>query len=564
MKSFDYVIAGAGSAGCVLAARLAEDSDLEVLLVEAGGSGKSLFATMPAGNGFLFGNPEFDWGFESTPQPGLNGRRIYYPRGRGIGGSSLLNGMIYIRGHPADYDRWRQKGLAGWSYGDVLPYFKRSGSAPHREGDPYHGTDGPVKLTPAGNYDRINEIFVEAAQQAGAVWNDDFNGAYQAGIGRFDAKVHAGRRQSSCESYLRKRPLNLTALADAYVFSVELDGNRATGLNLSTGPVRADREVILCLGAFGSPQCLMLSGIGPADHLAEHDIPVKVDLPGVGSTLYDHPNMPTQFALLEDYLSFSRFQRLDRAALLGLRYLLTRSGPAAAPFWSTVLFHALRDEYVPELEVFFTPMVVKEEAAGSGWTIQNLLNIGRSVIARGKTAAAGVQIDINILQPKSSGTLRLASADPMDTPLIDPRYFADLGDVDDLVAGVRHMRKVTRQKAFEGVIGPEMSPGPSVTSDEDLAEAVRNLATTGHHPASTCRMGSSCDRDAVLDAELRVRGVECLRVVDASSFPDLISGNTNAPVIMMAEKASDMILGRPPLPPEDPRVDQIYVERITA
>ena len=297
----------------------------------------------------------------------------------------------------------------------------------------------------------------------------------------------------------------------------------------------------------------MLSGIGPADHLAEYGIKTCVDLPGVGSTLYDHPNMPLQFSLLDESLSMSRFQRLDRAVGMGLRYLLTRTGPGAAPFWSTVLFHALRDSEIPELEVYFTPMVVKEEAEGSGWTIQNLMRLGCSVIARGKMAAPGLQIDINILRPRSYGTVRLASAKPMDVPLIDPAYLSDPADMTDFIEGTQHMREVMMQAAFKDVLGPEISPGVRVRSDAEIAEAVRELATTTHHPVSTCRMGADNDTGAVLDEELRVRGVESLRVVDASAFPDQIGGNTNAPVIMMAEKAADMILGRPPLPPEDPR-----------
>lgn len=550
---YDYVIAGAGSAGCTLAARLAEDPDISVLLIEAGGSGRSLFTTMPAANGFLFGHPKFDWGYKSVPQPGLNGRCIYYPRGRGVGGSSLMNGMIYMRGNAADYDRWRQKGLPGWSYADVLPYFKRCAGAVHRRGDPYHGADGPLKLTPAGNYDRINEIFVEAARQAGAPLNDDFNGARQLGVGRFDAKVFNGRRQSTGATYLGSRPDNLTVMTDVHVLGVEFEGNRAVGLKLSTGPVRAAREVVLSLGAFGSPQCLMLSGIGLAEHLAGHGIAVKVDLSGVGSDLQDHPNLPMQFDMRDERMSFSRFQRIDRALLMGLQYLLTRKGPGAAPFWSTTLFHALRDEEMPELQVFFTPMMVKEEPAGSGWTIQNIASLGRSVIARGKMAACGVQLDINIMRPMSRGTVRLASPNPLDAPLIDPGYFRNPADVADLIDGARHIRKIMQQPAFGGLIGDEMSPGSGVDTDDHLAEAIRNLATTGHHPASTCRMGADGDVGAVLDTEFRVRGVEQLRVVDASSFPDLMSGNTNAPVIMMAERAADMILGKPPLPPQDPR-----------
>ena len=550
---FDYIVAGGGSAGCTLAARLAQAGDASVLLVEAGGGSSSLFSRMPAGNGFLFGNPRHDWGFQSTPQPGLGGRRIYYPRGRGLGGSSLMNGMIYIRGNAADYDRWRQMGLAGWSYGDVLPYFRRSAGARHRPGDPFHGTDGPLKLSPARRRDAINERFVAACLEAGAPFNDDFNGATQEGAGWFDTKVWRGIRQSSARAYLEQPPGNLTILADSPVLRIAMEGSRAVGLVLATGKVRARREVVLCLGAFGSPQCLMLSGIGPADHLRDHGIDVALDLPGVGARLADHPNMPLQFGLLRPELSMARHQRIDRAAWMGLRWLLARSGPGAGPFWSTALFHAVRDHAMPELEIFFTPMVVREEGGAKRLSIQTLLSAGKAVIARGKTAEPGLQFDINLLRPASSGTLRLASGDPRDAPLIDPRYFSDPADLEDLEAGVRHMRRVVAQPALAGIAGAERSPGAGAVSDGEIRQAIRALATTGHHPVATCRMGGDHDTGAVLDAELRVRGIDGLRVADASSFPDQISGNTGAAVIMLAEKAADMMLGRPAPAPEDPR-----------
>ncbi len=552
--AYDYVIAGAGSAGCALAARLAEDPDVTVCLVEAGGSGRSLWTRMPAGNGFLFGNPRFDWGFRSVPQEMLNGRRIYYPRGKGVGGTSLMNGMIYMRGTAADYDRWRQKGLAGWSYADVLPYFRRACSAPHRNGDPFHAGDGPLKLTPAGNYDRLNRIFVEAAQQAGNPLNENFNGPSQRGVGRVDVKVWNGRRQSTAEAYLKHCPKNLTVLTGTHVCRVTLEGNRATGLELSSGNLRADREVILSLGAFGSPQALMLSGIGPAGHLKDVGIAVSQDLPGVGATLYDHPQMPVKFGLKDPALSLSRYQRIDRAVVMGMRYLLTGSGPGAAPFWSSLVFHSLRDTDNPELEIYMTPMCVKEDTAPFEWTAENVFNIGNLVMTRGKKAVPGVQIEININRPRSHGTVRLASDDPRAPPRIDPQWFTDTADMSDMVAGLRHAREIMAQSAFDGIRDAEMLPGKAATSDEDLAEAVRSHVTTGHHPVSTCRMGGDHDPGAVLDKDLKVRGIEALRVVDASAFPDQIGGNTNAPAIMLAEKAADLIRSRVPLPAEDPRL----------
>ncbi len=552
-RSFDYVIAGAGSAGCTLAARLAEDPDVTVCLVDAGGWRHGLWSRMPAGNGFLFGNPTYDWGFYSVPQEGLAGRRIYYPRGKGIGGSSLINGMIYMRGCAGDYDRWRQKGLRGWSYAEVLPYFRRSCAAPHRAGDPFHGTEGPLKLTAAGNFDRINEIFVEACREAGNPLNEDFNGIRQEGVGRIDVKVWGGRRQSTAAAYLRRRPTNLTVLTGSHVTKVAFSGKRATGLALAHGEIRAEREVILSLGAFGSPQCLMLSGIGPADHLSEQGIEAILDLPGVGSTLYDHPQMPVTFELMDRRLSLARLQRLDRAVATGLRYLLTHGGPGAAPFWSSVLFRALRDHDCPELMVYFTPMCVQEEEAGWRWSLEGLLNIGTLVMSRGKKAVAGVQLEVLLQRPRSHGTLRLDSADPLAAPRIDPCWFTDPQDMAQMLAGLRHVRQIMRQPSFRGVVGRERQPGLDAVSDRALEEGVRRYVTTGHHPVSTCRMGADNDPGAVLDEALRVRGIEGLRVVDASSFPDQVGGNTNAPVIMLAEKAADLILGRMPLARENPR-----------
>lgn len=547
--TFDYVIAGAGSAGCVLAARLAE-AGRSVCLIEAGGAKSSFWSRMPAGNGFLFGNPKHDWGYHSTPQSALGGRRVYYPRGKGIGGSSLLNGMIYMRGAAADYDRWRQRGLAGWSFAEVLPYFRRSASALHRRGDPYHG-DGPLRLSPAGNFDAINAQFVEACIEAGAPANTDFNGARQGGVGRIDTKVWRGVRQSAAEAYLSPPPRNLEIRAGIHVRRIVLEGRRAVGLAWSGGAVHARCEVVLCLGAFGSPQVLLLSGIGPGAHLICHGIEVAHDLPGVGSVLLDHPQYPMKLDLTDPALSLARYQRIDRAVMLGLRYLLAGRGPGAAPFWSSALFHPLRDADSPELQIYLTPMCVTEEAGGQRLSLSTLLNIGTVILARGKSALPGLQFDICVLRPRSSGTVRLASPNPEQAPLIDPNWFADPFDMADMIAGIRHMRRVCAQPALSHAVAGETQPGPEAEGDAEIEASVRAHVGTGHHPVSTCRMGT--DDGAVLDAQLRVRGIDGLRVVDASAFPDQIGGNPNAPVMMMAEKAADLMLGRSPLPAEDPR-----------
>ena len=543
---YDYIIAGAGSAGCVLAARLCEDPGVSVCLVEAGGDGRSLFVRMPAGNGFIFGNPKFDWGYESVPQEGLGGRRIYYPRGKGVGGTSLMNGLIYIRGNARDFDRWQSRGLPGWGYAEILPYFKKAENAPHR-GDRFHGHAGPLRVSPAANYCEVSRCFVEAAQQAGAVFNDDFNGARQVGIGRFDAKVYRGQRQSTAATYLGRRPPNLTILTHRRALAIDFERGRARGIRLghdgAIERIDAAREVICCLGAFESPKLLMLSGIGPAGQLRALGVEPRVDLPGVGESLQDHPNLPLTFALRKPELSFARYQRVDRSIWLGLQYLVAKSGPATGPFWSTALFHAFDGGELPDLEVYCTPMVVREGAGAKGLTLQTLLNPGRAILARGKTADPGIQFDINLLRPRSRGCLRLASADPAAAPLIDPRFLDEPEDIDAFTHAVGLMREIARQPALTDVIGAEITPGAAIRSRDAIAAELRHHLTTGHHPVSTCRIGADGDPGAVLDAEFRVRGIDGLRVVDASAFPDQISGNPNAAVIMFAERAADLLRG---------------------
>ena len=543
-KTFDYIIAGGGSAGCTLASRLSQDKSAKVLLIEAGGSGKSLFTSMPGGNGYIFGNPKFDWGFESIPQSSLNNRKILYPRGKGLGGSSLLNGMIYMRGASGDFNRWRQKGLNGWSYDDVLPYFKRSASSYHRKEDKYHSHKGPLKLTPAGNYNNIDKAFIDACVDAGASINNDFYNDNLNGVGRYDVKVWNGRRQSSAEAYLKIIPKNLTILKNTYVLKILFEKSKAIGLQLSSGNVFASSEVILSLGAFGSPKCLMLSGIGPKEHLQDHDIEVINDLPGVGENLYDHPVMPMNWGLKNKNMSFSKYQRIDRAIIVGLQYILFKKGLAAAPFWSSNLFHSIREKDMPEIQVFMTPMCFKEEKKEQNnltFNIDNLLNFGSLFFARGKKAFPGLHFQINLLRPKSTGTVKLKSSNPADELKINPNWFSDSSDIEDIVEGMKHLREVLSKPSLKKIVSKELLPGSAINTNEDLKESIRNNIQTGHHPSSTCSMGSENNKLAVLDEKLRVRGIENLMVVDASSFPDMISGNINASVIMLAEKAADII-----------------------
>jgi choline dehydrogenase len=565
-NAYDYVIAGGGSAGCALAARLAENPSVSVCIVEAGGKGRNLFIRMPAGNGFVFGNPKLDWGYQSVPQAGLDGRCIYYARGKALGGTSIVNGMIYMRGVPVDYDGWRQMGLAGWGYADLLPYFRRAEGSRDRR-DVYHGASGPLKTEPAYNFDTLDQAFIDAAVAAGHKQLDDFNGPDRTGVARVDSTVCRGVRQSSAIAYLQHPPSNLSILTERHVARIIFDGARAVGVETVGGDViRATREVILCQGTFSTPQTLMLSGIGPADHLMAHGITPVVDLPGVGQHLADHPDVSIQYGSNRTDLSHARHQRLDKAAMLMAQWLLTGKGPGSGSMFSAALFHALDDPALPEFEVFMTPMVVDENLGnGEPEDTPLLQRLGRRLLVRGrKVARPGVQIDVNLERPKSLGTVRLASNDPRAHPLIDPNYFADQGDLDDMVRGVKAMRDVMAQPAIAQYITGERGAWRGVHSDDQIVDAIRQTAYTGHHPCSTARMGGENDSDAVLDQELRVKGVEGLRVCDASAMPTQITGNLYATVIAMAEKASDMIIGKPPMPAEDPRDASPGVEtRIT-
>lgn len=548
MQTYDYVIAGGGSAGCALAKRLAEDPTVSVCLVEAGGKGRDLFIRMPAGNGFVFGNPRLDWGYTSVPQAGLNGRPIYYPRGKALGGSSIVNGMIYMRGVAADYDAWQALGLEGWSYADVLPYFKRAEGSRDRR-DAWHGVDGPLKTEPARNYGAMDEAFIRAAEKAGHQHLDDFNGAQRTGVGRNDSTVHKGVRQSAAIAYLTDPPANLTIMTHTHIAKVVVEAGRAIGVMTVQGDlIRADKEVIVCQGTFATPQLLMLSGIGPADHLRQHGIDVVVDLPSVGQHLADHPDVSMQYSSERLDLSHAKYQRLDHAVKLMGHWLLNGGGPGGGAFFSTVLFHAFDNVALPEVEVFMTPMVI-EENMGNGVEEQVpwLQRLGRKLLVRGrKMARPGVQIDINLERPKSTGSVRLASTNPMQHPVIDPNYFSHPDDLEVLMKSVKVLRQVMTQAPMADLINGPIGAWATANTDAEIIEAIKATAYTGHHPACTARMGE------VLDEQLRVRGVAGLRVCDASAMPRQITGNLYATVIMMAEKAADMILGRPPLPPEYP------------
>ncbi len=530
MQTYDYLIVGGGSAGCVLAARLSEDPQVRVALLEAGPPDKSVLIHCPAGLAVLAQNGQANWAFETVPQPGLNGRRGYQPRGKVLGGSSSVNAMVYIRGQRADYDHWAAEGNAGWGYDDVLPYFKR---AEHNErgADAWHGSGGPLRVMDLRSPNRFGPVFVEAARQAGYRVNPDFNAAEQEGVGLYQVTHRNGERCSAAKAYLapaRARP-NLTVITGVRVTRIVLDGRRATGVEFIQSGQRqrlhAAREVLLCAGALQSPQVLMLSGIGPADELARHGIAGAHDLPGVGRHLHDHPDVVqvVDAPHLKDLfgLSFAGLVRVLRGIVEWRR---RRSGMLTTNFAEAGGFIRSRpDEPTPDLQLHFV--------------IGKLVDHGR------KTAFGhGYSCHVCLLQPKSRGHVTLASADPLAAPMIDPNFLAERDDVERLVRGFKLMRTILQQPALAGYAGRELQASAHAQTDAQIEAFIRTFGDTIYHPVGTCRMGSGALD--VVDAQLRVRGLQSLRVVDASIMPRIVSGNTNAPTIMIAEKAADLIRGR--------------------
>ena len=539
-QRFDYIIVGAGSAGCVLASRLTEDPEVRVLLVEAGPKDRSWRIDMPAAVGSLLSSDRFNWNYVSDPEPHLDGRRLTHPRGRVLGGSSSINGMVYIRGHAGDYDSWAASGLAGWSYADVLPYFKRAEQHLHGA-SAYHGASGPLAVfAPDLTATPLAAAFVDAASQAGYGHSADPNGERQEGFGRVDRTTRAGRRCSAARAYLAPalKRSNLEVVTGALVRRVLLQGGRAQGIEYSergtAAAAYADRDVILSAGAFNSPQLLQLSGIGASAQLSKLGIETRVDLPAVGENLNDHPDIVIQHRCLQP-ISIYNANRGMTKILTGLRWFAGLGGLAGSNHFEAGGFLRSRAGVrQPDLQLTFMPLAIRPG------TVEDV-------------GVHSFQIHIDLMRPKSFGRVRIRSVDAASPPSICFNYLADPQDREDLRTAVRLTREILAQPALSPYRGEELNPGSAIQSDEDIDAWVRRSIETCYHPVGTCRMGLDL-RHAVVDSECRVHGIAGLRVVDASIMPAIVSGNTNAPTIMIAEKVSDLLRGKPRLAREAPPV----------
>ena len=535
-QSFDYVIVGAGSAGCVLADRLTADGRNSVLVLEYGGSDRSIFIQMPSALSIPMNMPKYNWLYHTEPEPHLNGRRVHTPRGKVLGGSSSINGLVYIRGNPHDFERWAEEGARGWAYRDVLPYFRRAETRA-TGGNRYRGNTGPLATRYGLLTNPLHEAWLKAGAQAGYPATADVNGFQQEGFGLMDMTVGNGRRCSAANAYLRPamRRSNLQVLTGALARRILFEGRRATGLEYLRGgqpqTVRVRRELIVSGGPINSPQLLKLSGVGPEAELRALGIPVMQHLPGVGENLQDHLEFYFQVACTQPITLYSSIGLFSRA-LIGARWLLTKGGLGSTNHFETCGFIRSRAGIrYPDIQYHFLPMAVAYD---------------------GSTLAQehGFQAHVGPMCSKSRGWVRLQSAEAQDKPRVFFNYLSHPDDRAEMRACVRLTRELFAQSAFDPYRGRELAPGAEVTSDEDIDEFIKNKVESAYHPSCSCRMGAADDPLAVVDADTRVRGLEGLRVVDSSVMPSVTTGNLNAPTIMLAEKAADHILGKGLLSPD--------------
>ena len=533
------MIVGAGSAGCAMAYRLVE-AQKSVIVVEFGGSDAGPLIQMPAALSYPMNMSRYDWGYESEPEPQLGGRRLAAPRGKVIGGSSSINGMVYVRGHAGDFDAWQDAGASGWSFADVLPYFKRMENWHDSDqgGDPtWRGTTGPLHITRGPRENPLYHAFVEAGRQAGYQVTDDYNGQQQEGFGPMEQTVWKGRRWSAANAYLR--PAQVSGRCEVirgFARKVVIDDGRAVGVEIERGGktevIRATTEVILAASAFNTPKLLMLSGIGPAKHLTEHGIEVIADRPGVGRNLQDHMEVYIQMAAAQPVTLYKHWNLFSKA-MIGAQWLLTKRGLGASnQFESAGFIRSRAGVRYSDIQFHFLPLAVRYD---------------------GKTAAEGhgFQAHVGPMRSKSRGEITLRSADPADSPRIAFNYMTAPEDWEDFRTCVKLTREIFAQEAFKPFVKHEIQPGQDVQTDGDLDAFIRDHAESAYHPCGTCRMGRSEDPNAVIDPETRVIGVSGLRVADSSIFPTIPNGNLNGPSIMVGEKAADHILGKAPLAREN-------------
>jgi choline dehydrogenase len=529
----DYVIVGAGSAGCAMAYRLAE-AGKRVVVIEHGGSDAGPFIQMPGALSYPMNMGIYDWGFATEPEPHLGGRVLATPRGKVIGGSSSINGMVYVRGHARDYDTWAEMGADGWSYADVLPYFKRMEHSHGGSGPEFRGDAGPLHITRGPRENALFDAFIEAGRQAGYPVTADYNGQQQEGFGPMEATIWKSRRWSAANAYLKPAVAGGNVqIVRGLARRVVMEGKRAVGVEIDTRAgrqvIRAGREVILAASSINSPKLLMLSGIGPAAHLREHGIEVVADRPGVGANLQDHLEIYMQFAASQP-ITLYKYWNLWGKAWVGAQWLLTGKGPGASnQFEACAFIRSKAGVEYPDIQYHFLPIAVRYDG---------------KAVAEGH----GFQAHVGPMRSKSRGSVTLRSGNPTDAPVIRFNYMSDPSDWEDFRTCIRLTREIFGQEAFKPFLKAELQPGPKVQNDIELDDFLREHVESAYHPCGTCRMGRAADPMAVVDPECRVIGVEGLRVADSSIFPQVTNGNLNGPSIMTGEKAADHILGRTPLP----------------